>query len=172
VDPAPEKPVRAGIFSTVAEADRAVTDLIAAGFTRDEISVICSDDAKEAHFRKFEHEQPAGAHTESAAVAGGAIGAILGGLAGLAGVAATGGIGLLAAGAILASAGGLTGTFVGAMMTRGVEKEVADFYDQEVRRGKLLVSVEVHGPQAAARLARAAAILAQDGTQPFPLPEG
>jgi hypothetical protein len=167
-----QKPVRAAIFSTVGAADQAVSRLAAAGFTNQEISVICSDEAKEAHFREFQHEDPAGAHTGNAALAGGAIGATLGGLAALAGIVATGGIGLAATGAILASAGGLSGTFVGAMLTRGVEKEIADFYDQEVRHGKLLVSVEVHGPEAPARLAEASAILAESGAQPLPLTEG
>src|SRR5688500_2435323 len=69
------KPVRVGVFSTVAATERAVQGLLAAGFTKEEITVICSDEAKERHFRVFEHQDPAGAHTPAAAATGGAIGA-------------------------------------------------------------------------------------------------
>src|SRR5687767_6288649 len=103
-----EKPIRIGVFSTVEAADRAVQNLLDAGFTRDQISVICSDPSKEAHFRRFE-EEPAGTYTLPASVTGGAIGAVLGGLTALTGVVATGGIGLIGAGAIAAGAGGVFG---------------------------------------------------------------
>jgi len=44
--------------------------------------------------------------------------------------------------------------------------------DQAVRGGEVVVAVEDHSPQAPARLARAASILAGAGTKPVPLPEG
>ncbi|HEY5311014.1 MAG TPA: general stress protein, partial [Pirellulales bacterium] len=74
------KPIRVGVFSTMAQADHAVRDLLAAGFTKDHITVICSDKFTEQHFHQYDHQQPAGSHTTSAATAGGAIGALLGGL--------------------------------------------------------------------------------------------
>src|SRR5687768_13510665 len=90
-----ERPIRVGVFNTIAAADEAVDHLLAAGFTRDEISVLCSDPAKEAHFRGLKTPEPAGSHTFPAAATGGAIGAALGGLTALTGIVATGGIGLL-----------------------------------------------------------------------------
>src|SRR4051812_8805799 len=45
-----EKPFRVGVFDTVAHADRAVRNLLAAGFTKDKLSVICSDRYKEQFF--------------------------------------------------------------------------------------------------------------------------
>ena len=167
-----ETPVRAAVFATVAEAEIAVERLHAAGFTDAEISVICSDDAKEAHFRKFEHEDQAGEHTATAAAAGGSLGLILGGFAALAGLtAATGGLALVGAGAV-AGAGGIAGSLVGAMLTRGEEGELADFYDQAVREGQLLVGVEAHGPDAAAKLAAAEAVFADLHSRSITLRDG
>jgi hypothetical protein len=68
--------------------------------------------------------------------------------------------------------GGLLGGFLGAMLTRGVEKEVANFYDQEVTDGNLLVAVECHRPDAEVLLAGAEHILSEAGAEPLPLPEG
>jgi hypothetical protein len=166
------RPVRIGVYDTVAEADQAVSELLAAGFTKDEITVICSDPAKERHFTEFEHQDRAGEHTPEAATTGGVIGATLGGLTALAGVVATGGIGLVAAGAIGAWAGGVVGGLVGAMVTRGFEKEAADFYDQAVVAGRILVAAEYHGPRQDEMLAKAARILERAGAEPLSLREG
>ena len=167
-----DKPVRAGVYATVAEADAAVQGLLDAGFSRNEISVICSDPVKEAHFRAIEKEEPAGTFAAPAAVSGGTIGAALGGLTALTGIVATGGIGLLAAGAISAWAGGMFGGLIGAMVTRGFEKEAADFYDQSVSQGKILVAIEVNEPNQQSRLGDAARILEEAGAEPLPLSEG
>ena len=40
--PSPERPIRVGVFENVEQADAAVSDLLAAGFTKEEITVICS----------------------------------------------------------------------------------------------------------------------------------
>jgi hypothetical protein len=58
------------------------------------------------------------------------------------------------------------------MLTRGVEKEAANFYDQAVTDGKLLVTAHADGDDAAAKLARAERILAESGAEPLPLSEG
>jgi hypothetical protein len=64
------------------------------------------------------------------------------------------------------------GGLVGAMMTRGVEKELADYYDQAVQRGKILVAAEDHSEAQRQRLAKAATILSECGSEPVALPEG
>jgi hypothetical protein len=167
-----QKPVRVGVFSTVDRAEEAVRTLRERGFTRAEITVICSDAAIERHFREFSHQEPAGANTAAAATTGGVIGATLGGFTALAFATATGGIGLLAAGGLAAWSGGIVGGLVGAMMTRGVEKSAADFYDQAVTAGKILVAVEADSAKGERRLADAAEILAAAGAEPVSLPEG
>jgi hypothetical protein len=166
------KPIRVGIFSTMAQADHAVRDLLAAGFTKDNITVICSDKFTEQHFHQFDHQQPAGSHTASAATAGGAIGALLGGLTAVAGFVATGGVGLLVGGALFAWSGAVAGGLIGAMMTRGVEKELANYYDQEVTRGKILVAAENTAPAGVSMLTKAEEIFARTGAEPVSLPEG
>jgi hypothetical protein len=167
-----DKPIRVGIFSSPESADATINDLLQAGFTKDEITVVCAAGPGHEHYKQFEHQEPAGTFAPKAAAAGGAVGAALGGLAAVAGAIATGGIGLLAAGGIAAWSGGVVGGLVGAMMTRGVEKELANFYDQSVREGKILVAVEDQGPTADRRLPRASQILAEHGAEPIPLAEG
>jgi hypothetical protein len=167
-----ETPYRIGIYATVRDAERAVEGLLAEGFSKEQITVVCSDEHKERHFKAFEHQEPAGTNTPAAAAVGGTIGAALGGLSAVAAGAATGGLALVVAGGAAAWAGGVLGGFLGAMMTRGTEKEPADYYQQAVRRGDLLVAVEVEGPQADVALARAERIFAETGAAPLPLTEG
>ncbi len=165
-------PTRAGVFARVANAKQAVDALLAAGFASEQITVVCSDEIKEAHFKRFEHQAPAGKNAPAAAAAGGTLGAAVGG-------AATATLGMAVGGpafAVLGGAGlitgGLVGSFLGAMATRGVEKEAANFYDQAVQSGKLLVVVEDHGEGAADRLLEAERLFAQAGAEPLPLREG
>ncbi|MEX2142655.1 MAG: general stress protein [Pirellulales bacterium] len=173
--PTIERPLRVGVFGTVAEADRAVENLIGAGFTKDDITVVCSDAAVERHFQEFQKQEPAGTFTPAAAASGGAIGAVLGGLAAVAGGVATGGIGLVATAGIAAWAGGIFGGLVGAMMSRGVEKELANYYQQAVIDGDILVAVEVDEDSSATPrrdLACASQALAEAGAKPLKLREG
>jgi hypothetical protein len=166
-----DRPIRVGVFRTVGQADQAVDGLLAAGFTRDQITVMCSDKHVERHFQEFEHQKPAGTNTPAAAAAGSVIGAAVGGVAAVAGLVTTGGVAVLAAGGIAAWAGGVVGGLIGAMMTRGVEKELADFYDQALTEGKILVAAEDESGNQA-RLNEAERIIAAAGAEPMPLPEG
>ena len=165
------RPLEVGVFNSIDDARKAVHSLLEAGFTTDEITVVCSDETKERHFSEFDHQQPAGTHTPAAAVIGGTIGALLGGGSVVVSALVTGSPALWAAGPITAWFGGVAGGLVGAMMTRGVEKELANFYQQAVLNGQILVAAEdrSHDGQ---RLANAAAILAEAGAQPLPLREG
>ncbi|QDT17077.1 hypothetical protein [Alienimonas californiensis] len=163
-------PVRAALVSEVAAANRVVERLQDAGFSVKEITVLCSDEVKEAHFRRFEHEDPAGDHAAEAATAGGVAGLLLAGAVAAFG-AATGGLAVIGAAAV-AGAGGISGSLIGAMLTRGGEGELADFYDQAVREGQMLIGVEVHGAGAAARLKAAEEIFAAEGVQSISLSDG
>jgi hypothetical protein len=170
-DPA-ARTVRAGVFTNVPAADRAVRGLLAAGFTKGQITVVCSDAAKEAHFREFEHQQPAGANTAEAAATGGALGAAFGGAAAIAAGIAGGGLPLVIVGGAGLLTGSVLGSFIGAMLTRGIEKEAADYYDQAVVQGKLLVTVEQDDAHAKPSLAQAEQVLSEAGAEPMPLMEG
>ena len=168
---AEDRPIVAAVFATVEEAEVAVERLHAAGFTDAEISVLCSDETKEAHFRRQEHEDPAGEHTATAAAAGGTLGLVLGGFAVVAGATLTGGLALVGAGAVV-GAGGAAGALIGAMLTRGEEGELADFYDQGVREGQLLVAAEAHGGGAADRIAEAERLFGELGVRSVRLRHG
>jgi hypothetical protein len=162
----------AGVFDSVDAARQAVHGLLEAGFSVEQINVICSDETKERYFQEFEHQEPAGTHTPMATIVGGTIGAALGGVAVIASAAVTGSLTLWAAGPITAWAGGVAGGLVGAMMTRGVEKEIADYYQQAVVGGRILVAVEDERPDNQAALAKAAEVFAAAGAKPLALREG
>jgi hypothetical protein len=169
-----ERPVRIGVFQDVAAADAAIVRLLNAGFTRDEITVIAPKSVLD-HFEGVRHQPPAG----SRAVIGGgtvaAAGAMLGGILAAATVIATGGGALVVAGPIIASAAGgaFAGGFIGAMMMRGFEKEVAHFYDQAIKDGKILVGVDLeHRAEPREPLELAEHVLAEAGSAPLPLREG
>jgi hypothetical protein len=164
--------VEVGVFDDVDAARQAVHGLLEAGFTDEQISVICSDQTKERYFKEFEHQEPAGTFTPKATIAGGTIGAVVGGLAVIVSAAATGSLALWAAGPISAWAGGVAGGLVGAMMTRGVEKELADFYQQAVVEGRILVAAEETGSDNRQTIAKAAQVLAAAGAKPLELPKG
>jgi hypothetical protein len=164
--------VEAGVFDAIEDARQAVRGLLDAGFTPSQITVVCSDETKEKYFHEFDHQQPAGTYATTAAIAGGTIGALLGGLTVAVSAVATGGVALWAAGPITAWFGGVAGGLVGAMMTRGVEKELANFYQQAVISGRVLVAAEDHTANAPSMLAKAEKALADAGAQPMPLVEG
>jgi hypothetical protein len=162
-------PLEVGVFNSVDDARQAVHSLLDAGFTAEQITVVCSDETKERYFHEFDHQQPAGTHTTKAAIAGGTIGAVLGGLTVVASALATGSLALWAAGPITAWFGGVAGGLVGAMMTRGVEKQLANFYQQSVLNGQILVAAEDHGADSQRRLSKAAEVLAAAGALPLPM---
>lgn len=166
-------PTRAGVYSNIREVDSVVLKLLAAGFTHDEITIVCSDRAKQDHFRDLALQSPAGKSLSASAAAGGMTGATLGGLATAAIGLATGILPVAIIGTAGALTGGVVGGLLGALLTRGGEPESADFYDQAVQNGKLLVVVEKKvSANSANQLEAAARIFAQSGTRPLPLPEG
>ena len=171
-EPDVERPFRVGIFATVRQADKAVKDLFAAGFSSDQISVLCSDEHKEKLFGELAQPVHGSRQTAGAIATGGVVGATLGGLALAATAIATGGASLLAAGSVLIAGGAIAGSFTGAMAERGVEKETAHYLDDAVRVGKILVAVEVEGKGSEARLAEAERIFAANGAEPVALVEG
>jgi len=162
--------VHVGVYENVPEADRAVWELVHAGIARERITVICPTCTHEK-YEGLHQEQPSGSHTAAGAAAGGAIGALLGGLAAVIGITASGGMGLVVAGPLLFSSGtgAVFGGFVGAMMTRGMEREVADFYDQALEKGKVLLAVEVGDEVTADQVAIADRIFAETGAETLTL---
>ncbi|MEQ8210235.1 MAG: general stress protein [Lacipirellulaceae bacterium] len=172
--PEPEtiRPIRIGVYETVASAEQAVASLKEAGFTDKEVSVLCSDKHQAQEFSDDLSEVENNSEAATAAIAGGALGSSLGGLMALAGLATVAGIPVIAAGAFAATlAGGVVGGLAGAMVERGFDKEPADYFDQAVTEGKILVSVEP-ADRDKQRLDQAAQILKDAGAEPISLLEG
>jgi hypothetical protein len=154
-----------GIFSDLHAADRAVARLLAAGFVKDEITAICADEVHESHLRQLAQAHPPHSQVGGGATAGASIGAAAGGLAAIALGAATGAVPLILAGVAGISGGSAIGGFVGAMLEGEGKSELARYYDQEIRSGKILIAIEEQGPNAAAHLERARQILKAGGAR-------
>jgi hypothetical protein len=135
------------VFTTRLDADRAVDDLVAAGFSRDAISLLVAESALGQHFKVVEGDRAA-----AGALGGGVVGGALGGIA--AGLVAIGiivvpGLGLVAAGPILAAlaglgAGGAAGGLVGGLVGLGIPEHHAKAMDEKITRGGILIAVGTH----------------------------
>ncbi|MCA9070584.1 MAG: hypothetical protein KDA84_16755 [Planctomycetaceae bacterium] len=134
------KPIRIAVYKDVSAAATAIRDLQDAGFTQDEISVLCSDQHRKELFKRYIHEEPSGSHNDEALNRAGLAALGLGGAAAITGIMTSAGTAIFAIGAF-AGVAAVT-TFVSLMLTRGAEKELADFYDQAVLEGNILVAVE------------------------------
>lgn len=136
-----------GIFKSRTDAESAVQDLIASGCSRDDISLIMSETTRGREFGlKESTKAPEGAATGAAV--GGVLGAVAATLAAV-GTITIPGIGLLAAGPVLAAlaglgagaaAGGLTGALIGV----GIPEHEAKFYKEEIEKGGILVGAYCH----------------------------
>ena len=157
---------RAAAFDSVAHADRAIRELLAAGFSKDHFAVICPAKFKDQFPPAAPHAESPHAEPGAAIAMGGAVGASLGGLA-LAATVITGGVaGVLAAG-VLIGGGALAGGFSNLIVSKGYEQEADDSYKRAIERGQIVVAVEVHGEDGAATLARAQRIFDEAGAKPL-----
>lgn len=155
-------------FRRLPDADRAIANLVAAGYAAEDVSVICPETVRLEN-QEVDQQDSEGDRSIPAAVAGGSIGAVLGAVTAGVGIVATGGTGLLIAGPLLgaAAAGGISGTFISTMMSRGLEPDLADYYDQELQQGRILVSVEEEDGERRAAAVRA---FREAGAEPESLP--
>src|SRR5438876_892493 len=100
----------AGAFDTIEKADRAIRLLIMAGFTHEQLAVVCPAEFKSHFFPNAPQTKTPSSSSEATIMAGGAAGATLGGLA-LAATALTGGAAGLVAAAVLVGGGAIAGAF-------------------------------------------------------------
>lgn len=134
-----------GIYPTRAAAESAVDQLIAAGFSNQDVSVLMSDRQGTRDFAtEKDTKAPEGATTGG--VVGGAVGGTLGLLAGIGALAIPGVGPLIAAGPIMAAlagvgVGGTVGGLVGALVGLGIPEYEAKRYEGHVKSGGILVSV-------------------------------
>jgi uncharacterized protein (TIGR02271 family) len=151
-----------GMFDDYDEAQAAVHDLMTAGFTQSDISIVANNATN-----RFTKDAPgAGTPTSSGpnghgmvagAATGAGEGAIIGGFTGLAASLVTmliPGIGpIFAVGALAATLGGaglgaVGGGVIGGLTGLGIPKEDAGYYAEGIRRGSTLVTVRADEPRA------------------------
>jgi uncharacterized protein (TIGR02271 family) len=144
-----------GLFREGTRAERAIRRLKEAGFTDEQIGVLVQDRAEERGLPEGVATK-AGEGAATGAVSGGVLGGLVGLLAGV-GALAIPGIGPIIAGGALASTlagagiGAAAGGLIGALIGMGVPEEEARYYEQGLREGGILVTVEAGAEPARAR---------------------
>ncbi len=154
---------REGAFDTIAQADRAIRRLLAAGFSQDQLAVICPAKFKDHFLSEASHSEAPAASATHALALGGALGATLGGLA-LAATVLTGGVAGMVTAGVYIGGGAIAGAFSDLIVSRGYEQEADDRYKQAIARGQIVVGVELHGEDISGRLAEAQRILDEAGS--------
>jgi rhodanese-related sulfurtransferase len=153
-----------GIYPSSLDAERGAADLISAGFSSPDISVLLPD-VRSKH--EFAHEKASKAPEGASAgvTAGGLLGGALGILAGVGALVVPGVGPIVAAGPILAGfaglgVGGAVGGLVGALVGLGIPEYEAKRYEGRVKDGGTLLSVHC---ESAARVKRAKQVLNSSG---------
>jgi hypothetical protein len=140
-----------GLFPDRASAEQAFDSVSARGYSKDDINLVMSDEARQQHFAHDGiTETELGTKAAQGAGIGGAIGGSLGAI--VAAIAAVGtsiaipGAGLIIAGPIVAAlagagAGGATGGLIGALIGYGIPEERIAHYEDGIKRGGILMGV-------------------------------
>jgi len=134
-----------GIARSEAQAVAIVERLRAAGFSNNDISVLCPDRAGTKDFAHEQHTKaPEGAAT--GAGTGGVLGGALGWLVGIGALAIPGLGPFIAAGPIMAAlsgaaAGAALGGLAGALIGMGIPEYEAKRYEGKIKDGNVLISV-------------------------------
>lgn len=134
-----------GVFKSRFAAETAVNRLVTAGFSNRDISVLMSDSTRGKEFN-VETKSKMAQGAALGGTTGGALGAIAAGLAAV-GALAIPGVGILAAGWIVAAlagaaAGGAAGGLVGGLIGLGVPEHEATLYANQIKAGSILVGVQ------------------------------
>jgi len=139
------KAVTVGVFGTHEAADRAIADLKKAGYRDDQIGLV----GKNASGKTVKTDGAGHTHAGEGAAIGAAAGAgamALGSLAVSFGVIPVIGpilaVGPLAAALISAAGGAAVASIAGALIGWGVPEEDAEYYEDEVKAGRYLVTVD------------------------------
>lgn len=161
-----------GVFNSREQAERAVRNMRDKGFTENEISIIAKKGQSgegrgrgdQESAQELGREGFGGAGAGEDMTEGTAWGGTLGGIAGLlAGVGALAipGVGpIVAAGPLAATlSGALAGGVAGGLIDLGIPEERGRFFEEEVKRGRILAVVEAAGE----RTGEAANILRANG---------
>jgi len=160
-----QKSFRVGIYSNITSADNAVTKLLAAGFTKEQINVACTNETFNQHFLEYRNDRTGGSLSNGEVASGAALGATLGGVAAISLGIASGAVPLVIAGAAGIAGGSTMGGFLGAMFSKEVENDFSNLYHDELQQGKILVAVIDKSREGSSNLAKAAAIFNETGSE-------
>ena len=145
-----------GLFRDRESAERAYSSLTSRGYSKDDVSLMMSDEARNKHFGGDQADTELGSKALEGAGVGSAIGGTIG--ATLAAIAAIGttvalpGLGLLVAGPLAAGlagagAGGLTGGLIGALVGSGIPEDRAKEYEKGVNEGGIVMGVNARSDE-------------------------
>jgi len=148
-----------GLFRSRADAERAYEALASRGYSRDDVNLMMTDEARRRHFTDADSE------LGDKALQGAGVGSAIGGTVGavVAAIAAIGtslvlpGLGLVVAGPLAAAlagagAGGLTGGLVGALVGAGIPEDRARAYEAGIKEGGIVMGVHPRTPEDATYL--------------------
>ena len=140
-----------GLFPDRSSAEQAFSSVSERGYTKDDINLVMSDEARRQHFANDTTDNTElGTKAAQGAGIGGAIGGSLGAI--VAAIAAVGtsiaipGAGLVIAGPLAAAlagagAGGATGGLIGALIGYGIPEERVKHYEEGIKHGGILMGV-------------------------------
>jgi hypothetical protein len=137
-----------GVFNEAYKATQAIDRLHAAGFANDDISVLTSESTSD-HAFAVKTGSKVGEGAAIGGALGGAVTAVLAGLTTV-GVVLSGGLGMVAAGPIVAAlagagAGAAAGGVVGGLIGLGIPEHEAKYYEGVIKAGGVLVGVKADG---------------------------
>lgn len=138
------------VFSTMMEVERAVRELERAGVPNEAISIIAGDEAGR-HKEYLEKSHHASQKAGAAAISGASFGGGVGIIASLVALAIPGVGAIVAGGAVVnvlvgLGIGAAGGGLISAFQSMAIPHEEAPLYEEAVRRGALMVAVEVEEP--------------------------
>jgi hypothetical protein len=138
-------------------AERAYSCVTQRGYTKDDVTLLMSDDARKRHFGQNQDTELGTKAAEGAgigAAVGGGLGAVLAGLAAV-GIIALPGIGIIAMGPIAAALtggaiGAAGGGLLGGLIGFGIPEEQAKRYETGIREGNIVMGVSPKNDEDAA----------------------
>ena len=145
-----ERGMLTGMFRDRESTENAYNALQERGYSKDDISLVMSDDTRSKHFSGENADTEIGTKAAEGAGKGSAIGGTVGAIVGV--IAAIGtslvipGLGIVIAGPIAAGlagagAGGLTGGIIGALVGSGIPEERAKLYESGIKDGQIVMGI-------------------------------
>jgi hypothetical protein len=139
------------LFESRAAAENAVAELVRAGYSRDDVSIVTRDSKAGADLPNIGPQTQVGSGADAGT--GAAIGGIAGFIGGIVALAIPGigpiiAAGPLAAGIMGAGLGAATGGVIGALKDRGVPENDASQFSEAIRHGRAMLTAYVPAERA------------------------